>query len=97
MAKRNAVSWLLLALALVCLGGGLFPWRNGEADPASGYHVTEWTVGLPFSPLYRSLREKWVQPGGAVSVEESGVKWLSGSALLVLCGVGCLGGWLRYR
>jgi hypothetical protein len=24
MAKRKAISWLLLVLALVCLGGGLF-------------------------------------------------------------------------
>jgi hypothetical protein len=97
MAKRKSVSWLLLALGLVGLAVGLSLHLHEEGDPATGYRIREWTLGLSFSPAYRSVREEWTQPTGFTVTERYGINLLSWSGLSILLGAVCLAGWWRWR
>src|SRR5262249_60074915 len=75
------------------LGAGLQPRSHEEADPDAGHFISERTVGLPFSPTYRSVLEELRQPTGIVVIQESGGNWLSWSVLSSVLGAVCVVGW----
>jgi hypothetical protein len=97
---HDRVSWLLLGLAVACFLVGAFPQRSEWVDPANGDQVSEYRLGLWFSPVYQHVRRDHRQVvGGALQggyTIESGPNWLSWSSLVILIGLGSLGA-LRWR
>jgi hypothetical protein len=90
--------WLLLALAFLALGVGLYPRRSDGTDPTTGDVVKETTLGLWFSPVYRSVRREKVGPQRFGFSEEVTFQLLSWSGLLTVLGVVCAtGAWRRLR
>lgn len=81
---RDWVSWCLLVVAIGCFAVGLFPGRSERADPASGDRVSDWSLGLRFSPVWEYVRRE--KPDGGFDMR-SGINVLSWSSLMILAGV----------
>ncbi len=79
-------SRILVVLAALCLVAGLLP--NGErySQKDTGTIITEWRIGLPFSPLWRYVKREH-ESGFEF---QSGVELLSLSWIPLVAGIGCL-------
>jgi hypothetical protein len=79
------LAWLLVGLAVVSFVAALSPQWSYSMDP-SGEKVTEFRLGLSFSPLFHYVHRQHAQGFQT----RSGVNWISWSSLAILVGIGCL-------
>ena len=86
MSQKKAIPNCLLALAIFCFVLSFLPYGGSHIDPNTGDKITEWSVGLPFSPLWKYLRRD-TATGMQV---EMGIRFLSWSWLPVFAGSLCL-------
>jgi hypothetical protein len=77
--------WLIVVFAIGCFVIALFPQSSEWVDPAAGEPVSEFRVGVWFSPLYYRARREFAR-GGLKSYRDS-LNWLSLSSLLIVIGV----------
>ncbi len=92
--KQNRLSTLFLVAAIICLAIGIFPQGAWYTDPETAEQVTEWTLGLRFSPLWRYVKRE--MPDGSFNWQ-AGVELRSWSWLVSGVGVACLELWHRRR
>lgn len=84
--RQNILPKCLLGVAIVCFLLALFPARKGYTDPETDEQVTEWSIGLPFSPLW-----KYMKRDSATGMKmEMGIRFLSWSWIPFVAGGLCL-------
>lgn len=84
--KQSALPNCLLGVAIVCFVLSLFPYGGSHTDPETDEQVTEWSVGLPFSPLW-----KYTQRGTPPEIQvEMGIHFLSWSWIPLVVSSLCL-------
>ncbi len=84
--RSNRTSKVLLIVGVVCLCIGLMPGRSKYTDGETQDRVTEWRIGLSFSPLWEYRRRDT-----ATGYEsEDGFRLPSWSWLPLLVGTACL-------
>ena len=80
----------LIAVALGCFLAGGFPQWADWVDPTTGDRVSEFRLGLPFSPSFHYVRRDYERVrGDSVQGGYQGrgrIHWLSWSMLLILIG-----------
>lgn len=86
MSQQKAIQTRLLAVGIVCLALSFLPYGGSHVDAETGENVTEWSIGLPFSPLWEYVSRD--TPKG--TKVEMGIRFLSWSWLPFLAGSLCL-------
>ena len=89
MSQQKAILNRMLAMAIFCFVVSFLPYGGSHIDPNTGEKVTEWSVGLPFSPLWEYVRR---DTASGMKVE-MGIRFLSWSWLPFLAG----SFWLKLR
>lgn len=89
MSQQKAILNRMLAVAIFCFVVSFLPYGGIHIDSDTGDKVTEWSLGLPFSPLWEYSRRD-TESGMQV---EMGIRFLSWSWLPFLAG----GFWLKLR
>ena len=84
--SRGPVSTALLFVGVICLAIGLMPNGKKYTDSATSERVTEWRIGLEFSPIYEYIERK----SDSGMKFESGLNVLSWSLVPILIGATCL-------
>ena len=84
--RQNVLPECLLVVAIFCFAVSFFPYGGSYNDPETAELVTEWSVGLPFSPLWEYMRRD-VATGMQV---EMGIRFLSWSWIPFFAGGLCL-------
>jgi hypothetical protein len=84
---RDWVCWFLLVGALACFVAGAFPFWSNRVDPVTGDKVSEFQLGLRFSPSFQYIHR---DRGNGGFTTDTGVNWLSWSSLVLLLGFGGL-------
>ena len=90
----DRLSLTLLFLAIICVTIVFFPQSNGYVDPETNEHVTEWTLGFRFSPLWKYINSE-AQDGSFVW--KAGLQFPSWPWIPFAAGVACLELWSRHR
>lgn len=92
--ERDRLSLSLLFVTILCVTIGFLPQRNWYVDPETNHHVTEWTLGFRFSPLWKYINSE--APDGSF-VWKAGIEFPSWSWVPFTAGAVCFELWSRRR
>ena len=92
--ERDWLSVFLLSVAIVGIVMGFFPQADWYFDPGTNEHVTEWTLGFKFSPLW-TYSKREAQDGSFVW--QAGIQILSWSWIPFAVGATTFELWSRRK